>query len=69
MSAKGSLPYSLLVPFSTADKAVHAALVTSRVVFSRALPERTAELTAPRAMQSDIPRWVMLTDEERSARY
>jgi hypothetical protein len=46
----------MLVPCSTANKAVRATFVTSCVVYSRALPKGTAEFTAPRAMQNDAPR-------------
>ena len=56
--AAPALPCSRLVPWSTADEAIRATFVTSSLARSRAVPKRTAEFTAPRAIQNHIPRRV-----------
>jgi hypothetical protein len=61
--------YSLRLPRSTADKAIRATFVTSCVVLSRAVRKHTAEFTAPRAMQRDVPRCVTPVRRNCSARY
>jgi hypothetical protein len=53
-----ALPYSRLVPCSTADKAVRATVVTSSPAYSRPLRDHWAEFTAPYAIQNDTPRGV-----------
>ena len=50
-----ALLYSPLLPRRTADVAIRAMPVTSRPVYSRALPIHTAEFTAPLAMHNDAP--------------
>ena len=66
--AEGALPYFLLLPCSTADKAIRAPRVTSSPFLSRALRNHTAEFTAPFAMQGDAPRCVtILTATARCA--
>ena len=64
---EGALPYSLLVPCSTADKAIRATFVTSRVVFYRAMREITALFAAQRSMQDDKPRSVMIAGKQSLA--
>ena len=58
--AKVALPYSRLLPCSTADEVARVTFMTSSPIHSRVLPENTAPFTAARAMQNDMPRCVGL---------
>jgi hypothetical protein len=62
-----ALPCSRLVPCSTADQGLRATFVTSRVAYSRPVRNNTAQFTAPRAMQNDMPRSVTIAGNKRLA--
>ncbi len=48
--------YSRLLPFSTADEALRASVVTSAPILCHALRQRTAPFTAPRAIHIGVTR-------------
>jgi hypothetical protein len=66
--ADRALPYSPLLPCSTAELLKLVTFVTSRFVFYLAMREITAPFTAQRAMQNDIPRFVNDARRKRAPR-